>query len=209
MLVCLDQASGGPANNGTNFGNDCRSRYPNQANQVFQGSQRSSDEDETSFDEEDSDEEALGHVAKYARAHRSVVVSEYDLEEVDTEFTNEELDLNSLDIFTHDLQKAAKGAFDRILGTNDHNLTMTPIVGHSDDEHNIVLALHSTEQHFHSSVDAFTGVKFKEIPLVAMDPDKKKTLDENISKVLTACGLLTTKFHTPNWVMFTAARVFD
>ncbi|KAG7358106.1 hypothetical protein IV203_014693 [Nitzschia inconspicua] len=94
-----------------------------------------------------------------------------DLQEVATKckFKNEELELDSLDVFTEDLQTAAKDAFDRIVGTNDHNhLIMTPIAGQDNVEHNIVLALYSSEKQFHSSVSSFEVVDFKKIPLVAM-----------------------------------------
>ncbi|KAG7358149.1 hypothetical protein IV203_014736 [Nitzschia inconspicua] len=174
---------------------------------------KSSEENKSSSDKEQSssDKGDLGLVAKYARAHRSVVVSKRDLQEVNIKFLSEYMDSHQSANFKEDLQAAANGAFDRILGTKDHKLTLTPVQGYNDDGQTIILALNSTdsEQYFHSSVNVYNKlVAFKEIPLVTMDPDTKKTMDENISKVLTACGLITTKFHTPNWVMFTAFETY-
>ncbi|KAG7341279.1 hypothetical protein IV203_023230 [Nitzschia inconspicua] len=174
---------------------------------------KSSKEDESSSDKEQgsSDEGDLGLVAKYARAHRSVVVSKRDLQEVNIKFLSEDMDSHNEVHFKEHLQAAANGAFDRILGTKDHKLTMTSVEGYNDYGRTIILALHSTdsEQYFHSSVNGYNKlVAFKEIPLVTMDPDTKKTMDENISKVLTACGLITTEFHTPNRVMFTAFKTW-
>ncbi|KAG7341286.1 hypothetical protein IV203_023237 [Nitzschia inconspicua] len=143
--------------------------------------------------------------------YRSVVVSKRDLQEVNIKFLSEDMDSHNEVHFKEHLQAAANGAFDRILGTKDHKLTMTPVEGYNDYGRTIILALHSTdsEQYFHSSVNGYNKlVAFKEIPLVTMDPDTKKTMDENISKVLTACGLITTEFHTPNWVMFTAFKTW-
>ncbi|KAG7358109.1 hypothetical protein IV203_014696 [Nitzschia inconspicua] len=171
---------------------------------------KSSKGDKSSSDKEQgsSDDGDLGLVANYARAHRSVVVSKRDLQEVNIKFLSEDMDSHNEGHFKEDLQAAANGAFDRILGTKDHKLTMTPVEGYNEYRRTIILALHSTDQYFHSSKGFDELVAFKEIPLVTMDPDTKKTIDENISKVLTACGLITTKFHTPNWVMLTALKEF-